>query len=131
MDDFLELRIIAVAGSTAMLFFTYFHPHGRVLWLPFKWNLVFLAINSYRIGNVFLKRFEAENKLSQELLDIRENHFYVLDPVDYYKLLQVGRMETFKPGDLVVAQVRSLFVLYCTRGDACLLRDIVSRRERE
>lgn len=104
MDDFLELRIIAVAGSTAMLFFTYFHPHGRILWLPFKWNLLFIAINSYRIGNVFLKRFHAE-KLPSELLAIRDDHFYVLDPVDFYKLVQLGRMETFKPGDLVVAQV--------------------------
>ena len=36
VDDFLQLRLIAIAGSTAMLVFTYFHPHGRVLWLPFK-----------------------------------------------------------------------------------------------
>lgn len=104
VDDFLELRILAVAGSTAMLFFTYFHPHGRVLWLPFKWNALFIAINSYRIGNVFMKRFHAE-QLPQELLSIHQDHFYVLDPVDFYKLVQLGRMETFKPGDLVVAQV--------------------------
>jgi hypothetical protein len=36
VDDFLQLRLIAIAGSAAMLIFTYFHPHGRVLWLPFK-----------------------------------------------------------------------------------------------
>lgn len=106
MDDFLELRIIAVAGSTAMLFFTYFHPHGRILWLPFKWNLVFVAINSWRIGNVVAKRVQAE-KLAPNLLEIRENHFYILDPVDFYKLVNLARMETFKPGDLVVSQVRS------------------------
>ena len=104
MDDFLELRIIAVAGSTAMLFFTYFHPHGRVLWLPFKWNVLFILINSYRIGNVYKKRFHAQ-QLPAELLNIREKHFYVLDPEDFYKLVEMGRMETFNPGDLVVAQV--------------------------
>jgi hypothetical protein len=104
MDDFLELRIMAVAGSTAMLFFTYFHPHGRVLWLPFKWNVLFIAINSYRIGNVFAKRLQAE-KLPAELMAIRENHFYILDKVDFYKLVHLGRMETFQPGDLVVSQV--------------------------
>ena len=103
-DDFLQLRLIAVAGSTAMLFFTYFHPHGRILWLPFKWNLLFIAINSYRIGNVYLHRMHAE-KLPQELRQIHSDHFYVLDPVDFYKLVQLGRMETFKQGDLVVAQV--------------------------
>lgn len=104
MDDFLELRIIAVAGSTAMLFFTYFHPHGQVLWLPFKWNLLFVAINSYRIGNVYKKRFHAQ-QLPDNLIAIRENHFYVLDPEDYYKLVEISRAETFQPGDLIVAQV--------------------------
>jgi hypothetical protein len=87
-----------------MLFFTYFHPHGRVLWLPFKWNLLFIAINSYRIGNVYAKRLQAE-KLPAELMKIRDDHFYVLDPVDFYNLVHLGRRETFKPGDLVVAQV--------------------------
>ena len=30
VDDFLQLRILAIAGSSAMLVFTYFHPHGRI-----------------------------------------------------------------------------------------------------
>lgn len=112
VDDFLQLRIIAVAGSTAMLFFTYFHPFGKILWLPFKWNVLFIAINSYRIGKVYLRRLYAEN-LSEELLAVRNNHFYVLDPVDFYKLVTLGRTETFREGDLVVGQVRcfSLFAL--------------------
>ena len=67
VDDFLNLRIIAVAGSSVMLLFTYFHPHGRVLWLPFKWNLLFILINSYRIGKVFLDRY------------LRDQHIACLD----------------------------------------------------
>lgn len=104
MDDFLQLRIVAVAGSSAMLFFTYFHPYGRVLWLPFKWNVCFILINSYRIGKVYIGRFYAAN-LAEEFKTIRQNHFYVLDPVDFYKLVKLGRTETFKKGDLLVAQV--------------------------
>lgn len=90
-----------------MLFFTFFHPHGRVLWLPFKWNVLFIAINSYRIGKIYLNRLYADT-LPAELLAIRSNHFSVLDPVDFYKLIKVGRTETFQEGDLVVAQVRWL-----------------------
>lgn len=71
LDDFLWLRIIAVAGSTSMLVFTYFHPHGRVLWLPFKWNALFIAINSYRIGKVFWDRYMAE-QLSEEMIHTRQ-----------------------------------------------------------
>jgi hypothetical protein len=59
-----------------------------------------------------LRRLYAEN-LSEELLAVRNNHFYVLDPVDFYKLVTLGRTETFREGDLVVGQVRcfSLFAL--------------------
>ena len=104
VDDFLNLRIIAVAGSSVMLLFTYFHPHGRVLWLPFKWNLLFILINSYRIGKVFLDRYLAE-QLSPQLIQIRNDHFYILDPPDFARLVRVGKVETVKTGDVLVSQV--------------------------
>ena len=49
IDDVLWLRLTAVVGSTAMLGFTYFHPHGKVLWLPFRWNALFIVINTAQI----------------------------------------------------------------------------------
>jgi hypothetical protein len=104
VDDFLHLRIIAVAGSTAMLFFTYFHPHGRILWLPFKWNVLFILINSYRIGKVYMDRFMAQ-KLDEDLLHVRDDHFSVVDPIDFAKLVRAGRVANYKQGDLIVGQV--------------------------
>ena len=54
----LALRSIAVTGSTSMLFFTYYHPHGKVLWLPFRWNMLFIGINAYMIGKIMkVRRF--------------------------------------------------------------------------
>ena len=104
-QDFLELRILAVVGSTSMLFFTYFHPHGRVLWLPLKWNVLFIAINSYRIGKVFFDRYMAD-QMSEELKLFREEHLSVLDEVDYYRLIKMAKEEVFEEGDLVLYQVR-------------------------
>lgn len=103
VDDFLHLRIIAVAGSSVMLFFTYFHPHGRVLWLPFKWNVLFILINSYRIGKVFLDRYLAE-QLSPQMIQLRNDHFYIMDPPDFARLVRCGNLETFKAGDILVSQ---------------------------
>ncbi|CAB9520419.1 cNMP [Seminavis robusta] len=103
VDDFLMLRIIAVAGSTSMLFFTYFHPHGRVLWLPFKWNLLFIAINSYRIGKIFWDRYLAE-QISQELHQTRDKFFPLMDPVEFAKLARLGTVETFTKGVVVIEQ---------------------------
>jgi len=103
VDDFLTLRMIAVAGSTAMLFFAYFHPYGRILWIPFKWNLLFTAINSYRIGRVYLDRYYAE-RLSEYWINFRNKNFYLMDPTDYAKLVTLGAVKEFREGDLVVAQ---------------------------
>jgi Popeye protein conserved region len=103
VDDFLLLRMIAVAGSTSMLFFTYFHPHGRVLWLPFKWNILFIVINSYRIGIVFWNRYMAE-RLPEELMAIRQSTFNTMDPVDYFRLMRIAEIKEFKKGDLMLSQ---------------------------
>eukprot|EP00565_Helicotheca_tamesis_P001891 CAMPEP_0185726922 /NCGR_PEP_ID=MMETSP1171-20130828/2756_1 /TAXON_ID=374046 /ORGANISM="Helicotheca tamensis, Strain CCMP826" /LENGTH=376 /DNA_ID=CAMNT_0028395371 /DNA_START=516 /DNA_END=1643 /DNA_ORIENTATION=+ len=122
-EDFMVLRSIAVLGSTCMLFFTYFHPHGRVLWLPFKWNVLFIAINSYRIGAVLLDRYVAR-ALSDEMLRLREEHFYVMDVVDYSKLMRLGKIETHEPGDLIVGQgSMNRYIRFIIEGEVDCFRD--------
>lgn len=103
VDDFLQLRIMAVLGSTSMLFFAWFHPHGRILRLPFQWNCLFIAINSYRIGKVYLDRYLSE-QLSDEMRQTRAKHFYLMDPVDFGRLVRAGVVETYKKGDIMIEQ---------------------------
>jgi CRP-like cAMP-binding protein len=103
VDDFLVLRIVAVAGSTSMLFFTYFHPHGRVLWLPFQWNLAFIAMNSYRIGRVYWDRYSAQ-RLPAELLELHDQNFYLMSPEDYARLMRIATLQEYNTGDVVVQQ---------------------------
>eukprot|EP00585_Thalassiosira_rotula_P001894 CAMPEP_0196139444 /NCGR_PEP_ID=MMETSP0910-20130528/6711_1 /TAXON_ID=49265 /ORGANISM="Thalassiosira rotula, Strain GSO102" /LENGTH=538 /DNA_ID=CAMNT_0041400163 /DNA_START=142 /DNA_END=1758 /DNA_ORIENTATION=- len=122
-QDFLELRVMAVLGSTSMLFFTYFHPHGRVLWLPLKWNLLFIAINSYRVGKVLFDRFMADG-LCDELKEFREEHLNVVDVVDWYKLVRISEEEVFEEGDLVLQQGRANhFIRIVLEGELEVLRD--------
>lgn len=106
-DDFLHLRIMAVMGAGSMVFFSYFHPHGRVLWLPLKWNALFIAINSYRILTVMWNRYQAEHFLQPELQKFREHHLSVVEPVDWYRLMSVGTIEEFTEGDLIMQQGRA------------------------
>ena len=103
-DDFVHLRIMAVMGARSMVFFSYSHPHGRVLWLPLKWNALFIAINSYRILTVMWNRYQAEHFLQPELQKFREDHLAVVEPVDWYRLMSVGigTIEEFTKGDLGV-----------------------------
>uniref|UniRef100_A0A7S4R060 Cyclic nucleotide-binding domain-containing protein n=2 Tax=Ditylum brightwellii TaxID=49249 RepID=A0A7S4R060_9STRA len=122
-DDFLMLRTIAVLGSTCMLFFTYFHPHGRILWLPFKWNCLFIAINAYRIGAVIVDRYAAR-ALSDEMLKLREDHFFVMGVVDFAKLVRLAEVETFEPGDMIVGQgFMNRYIRVIVEGDAECFRD--------
>jgi CRP-like cAMP-binding protein len=123
VDDFLQLRIIATAGSAAMLFFTYFHPHGRVLWLPFKWNLLFIAINSYRIGKVYMDRYLASN-IAPEYKRMHDSHFYVMDLVDFAHLVNLGTTETFRKGETLVTQGEgNKYVRLVLSGELNVMRD--------
>lgn len=103
VDDFLTLRIVAVVGSAVMLVFTYFHPHGRVLWLPFKWNCLFIAINSYRIGKVFWYRYQA-GRLPPDITSLYRKNFYLMDPVDFFSLVSIAKIEEFKADDVIIRQ---------------------------
>jgi len=104
VDDFLWLRSIAVAGSAMMLGFTYFHPHGRVLWLPFKWNVLFILINTYRLTRAYADRYYFCDQLDEDLLELRDQHFYVMDPTDFRKLAQLAHRQSYKKGDVVISQ---------------------------
>jgi CRP-like cAMP-binding protein len=123
-DDFILLRTIAVMGSTAMVFFVYFHPNGKVLWLPFKWNLLFIVINIYRIGHTYYDTFVAQRYLPPLYQQIREDHYWNVDPVDFYKLFQLAREEVLRPGDVVCRQGdMNPYIRLVIRGQLDVLRD--------
>eukprot|EP00934_Nitzschia_sp_Nitz4_P005254 Nitzschia sp. Nitz4//scaffold74_size92883//17280//18656//NITZ4_004815-RA/size92883-processed-gene-0.27-mRNA-1//-1//CDS//3329557571//5244//frame0 len=123
VDDFIRLRLLAIAGSSAMLVFNYFHPHGRVLWLPFKWNVLFIAINLYRVFKVHIDRYFA-TQLSPIMIHMHHHHFYLLDLGDYARLVREGWVEEYKKGELVVAQDQeNRFVRLVLTGELKVLRD--------
>jgi CRP-like cAMP-binding protein len=93
------------------------------LWLPFKWNCLFIAINSYRIGKVFLDRYLAE-QLSEELLQTRKKHFNLMDPVDFAQLARLGKIETYNKGDLLVKQGdQNSYVRFVLSGSLKVMHD--------
>lgn len=123
-SDFLQLRLLAVLGSTSMVLFTFFHPHGRTLWLPLKWNLLFIGINLYRIGKVYYYRYCASHKVSESMRNFRQEHLSTIDPIDYYKLLQLATVETFEEGTMVMQQGQANpYVRIVLEGELQVLRD--------
>jgi len=123
MDDFLMLRYIAVLGSTFMLFFTYFHPHGRPLWLPFKWNFIFILINLYRIKSVYEEQRLGEN-LEADLLALNRDYMSLLTTADFAKMVQISTQEHFNKGDVVITQgQKNSYVRLVVSGTIDVLRD--------
>mmetsp|Transcript_12619 Transcript_12619/g.23660 ORF Transcript_12619/g.23660 Transcript_12619/m.23660 type:complete len:479 (-) Transcript_12619:183-1619(-) len=122
-DDFLYLRMMAVAGSSAMLVFTYFHPHGRILWLPFQWNALFIVINTYRIGkSLYYKNIGM--KLGEEMKEIKRRYFDTMDIVDFVKLIEIAQEESFEKGELMLFQgQKNPFVRLVLEGELDALRD--------
>ena len=41
---------------------------------------------------------------AKEMKRIREEHFYVVEPIGWSKLIRSGREETYQPGALIVQQ---------------------------
>jgi len=123
-DDFLLLRIMAVAGSTSMLFFTYFHPHGRVLWLPFQWNLLFIFINTYRIGKSLYYKYISHFLLSEDKKRVRDEYFTIMDTSDFAKLCSIAQEESFKSDEVVVFQgQKNPYIRMVIEGELDVLRD--------
>jgi len=124
VDDFLELRLMAIAGSSAMLVFTYFHPHGRILWLPFRWNFVFVALNSWRVAKVGLDHYRS-GQLNPKVDALYENHFGdTIAKTDFARVVQLATLESYEPGETVVAQeCENRYVRLVVAGDLAVDRD--------
>ena len=97
--DILNLRLLSVASGAATLTFTYFHPVGKPLWLPFMWNALFMLINSGHIYSIFSERWEAE-RLDPRALELYSTVFehQGLSAVDFAKLRSLGTWTTFRKG---------------------------------
>ena len=97
--DVLNLRILSVASGAATLVFTYFHPVGKPLWLPFMWNALFMAINSGHIYNIVTEQREAE-RLPPQALELWRTVFAHrgVTAVDFARLLSAGTWTTLRKG---------------------------------
>lgn len=93
------------------------------MWLPFKWNALFIAINSYRIGKVLWQRYCAET-LAEEFKALRENKLPLMDPVAFYKLVRLGTVKSIRQGELLVGQgQKNRYVRVLLEGELGVLRD--------
>ena len=104
--DILNLRILSVTAGGANLVFTYFHPVGHPLWIPFGWNAIFILINSGHIYRILYERAEARD-LPAQAVHLWRAVFaaHGLDLVDFVKLFRAGTWVTLRKGATLQASL--------------------------
>lgn len=103
-----------------MMLYNRWHPHGSPLWLPFRWNMLFVLINLFHIG-VILDRERRSTLISPVEKRLYDRVFAStgLSRVDFMKLLKAGKWETFHAGEKLTQEGRSNNKVYLIeRGHA-------------
>lgn len=105
LKDIMWLRAVACGAGLLSCAFTYFHPHGRVLWLPFGWNVAFIIINLLHIFYYLYEESQASN-LTEEERDLMNSVFDCtgISSVDFLKLVRAGRWEELPVGHYITKE---------------------------
>ena len=101
--DPLRLRIGAMLGFASMSVFQYYRP--KPLWLPLRWNGIFILINLAMSSKLLIERARAETFGSEEeKLYRRVFQRRGVSRLDFLHLLQGAQVRRVKKGERVVKQ---------------------------
>lgn len=100
--DFWNLRLYATGGIVLSMFFQYYRP--QPLWIPIKWNVIFLVINAVMIAQIYYEYMTAEN-ITQEQKSIYTNMFRDLgmNAVSYFRLISCAERVTLEKGEALIS----------------------------
>jgi hypothetical protein len=62
--DFLNLRLFAASGMSLSIIFQYYRE--KPLWIPIRWNVLFLLINTSMVAALLMERAEADHMSPDE-----------------------------------------------------------------
>eukprot|EP01041_Mallomonas_annulata_P009852 gene9852-20491_t len=101
--DFFSLRMYAASGIFLSILFQYYRE--KPLWIPIKWNGLFLAINCVMLSLLVLESREAQNILPEDKLLFElafQNHG--MSPADFLHLMQKAKKQDFSRGEKLIVQ---------------------------
>lgn len=120
--DFLHLRIYALSGITCAIMFQYYRE--KPLWLPLKWNLLFLLINTVMIVTLISEAADAEN-IPSEWMAVYEAVFKskAFTPTDFMKVMRVAQRQEISKGDALISTGRGSHHLHLLLSGRLSVRD--------
>jgi hypothetical protein len=119
--DILWLRIVSIFGSLLAVLFNYW-VEGGPIWLVIWWSLAFILINAYNIYALLRERRGVS--FSPEEQEIYATVFQGFSPVEFMKLLRIGRWMEVDAGEVLIEQGQPVAeVLFIYNGQAEVLSD--------
>jgi len=104
-QDILSLRLCSLLSGISMAVFNFYHPNGKPLYLPLRWNLLFIFVNTYMIILILVNLWKSqqlgryEKKMFEQNFDLTG-----MNLVDFRKLCLAGELTKMKKGDFLTEQ---------------------------
>ncbi len=100
VKDVIWLRTLTIISAGTWLL--YLFSGSQILWLAAFWNAAFILVNLGRISIEMKERFSVS--LSDEERDVYATTFANLSPVEFHKLLAVGKWMDLPTGAVITEQ---------------------------
>ncbi len=100
VKDIIWLRTLTIVSSATWLLYLFSGAH--ILWLAAFWNAIFILTNVGRIGMELRARYRIH--FSPEERDVYISTFAQLSPVEFMKLLAIGKWLNLEKGAAITEQ---------------------------
>ena len=100
--DFFSLRIYAMSGITLSIVFQYYRE--KPLWIPIRWNTMFLIINSVMVFLILKESNDAENMpYEQKRIYTQVFQDHGMKTIDFLHLMSIAERREVKKGEKLVS----------------------------
>jgi len=99
--EIFNLRLYAASGITLSIIFQYYRE--KPLWIPIRWNTMFLLINAIMIAHILKEQYDVQN-IPNEQMQIYDTVFKVrgMKPVDFLHLMSIAHRHELKKGEKLI-----------------------------
>lgn len=117
--DISDLRITAMSGITLSIIFQYYRE--KPLWIPIRWNMLFLFINTVLLYLLFKESNDADNLPEEQKLLFTQlfKDVGAMKMEDMLHLMMVANREEFQPGSKLISSGRRRHHIYLVLSGKC------------
>jgi hypothetical protein len=117
--DISDLRITAISGITLSIIFQYYRE--KPLWIPIRWNFLFLITNAVLLYLLFKESNDADNLPEEQKLLFTQLFKDVgnMKMEDMLHLMMVANREEYQPGSKLISSGRRRHHVYLVLSGKC------------